>query len=373
MTRREMLAATVSAPALWSASSFAHPGSMRGAFRDATSGAASGQGSGAAGNAKVLRNMGGAPTAFSIRARNNKGSFDIVDHCHRLGLGAVQTRLPSTDAAAVKAFRQKLDSYGMRAVLGAPLPKDTSDVAAFDTAVAACKEAGAVALHAAMTQRRYEEFDTAAAFKADFESCKKSVQLAEPVLRKHKIKLAIENHKGWRSPEQAAWLKSVSSEWVGATLDFGNNISLCEDPMDTMKALEPYTIFCHIKDMGVQAYEDGFLLSEVPFGEGVVDLGGIVKTLQQRDPSIIFALEMITRDPLKIPVFTDKYWATFDDTYSPLPGRDLARTLLLVKKHPPAKPLPHISGLAPDAQVALEDELNQRCVDYCRQHLPALS
>ena len=44
---------------------------------------------------------------------------------------------------------------------------------------------------------------------------------------------------------------------------------------------------------------------------------------------MIFNLEMITRDPLKIPVFTPKYWATFDDSVSPLPGRDLAKTLAL--------------------------------------------
>ena len=33
---------------------------------------------------------------------------------------------------------------------------------------------------------------------------------------------------------------------------------------------------------------------------------------------------MITRDPLKIPVRRRKDRTTFDDSYSPLPGRDLA-------------------------------------------------
>jgi len=33
----------------------------------------------------------------------------------------------------------------------------------------------------------------------------------------------------------------------------------------------------------------------------------MVKGLQQRDPNMIFALEMITREPLKIPVFTKKW------------------------------------------------------------------
>ena len=43
----------------------------------------------------------------------------------------------------------------------------------------------------------------------------------------------IENHKGWRSAEQAAWTETVGSEWVGVHFDFGNNVALCEDPMET--------------------------------------------------------------------------------------------------------------------------------------------
>ena len=72
-------------------------------------------------------------------------------------------------------------------------------------------------------------------------------------------------------------------------------------------------------------------------GEGMLDIPGMVKVLQQKDPNMIFALEIITREPLKIPVFTKKYWATFDDTYSPLPGRDLARILEIVRTNPPRR------------------------------------
>ena len=70
------------------------------------------------------------------------------------------------------------------------------------------------------------------------------------------------------------------------------------------------------------------------WAKGFLDLKQIVQLLRQKDPNMIFNLEMITRDPLKIPVYTPKYWATFDDAYSPLPGRDLAKVLALVKKQP---------------------------------------
>jgi hypothetical protein len=84
---------------------------------------------------------------------------------------------------------------------------------------------------------------------------------------------------------------------------------------------------------------------------------------------MIFNLEMITRDPLKIPVYTPKYWATFDDSYSPLPGRDLAKVLALARKNKPKKPLPRTTGLSAEAQIKLEDDLNQQCITYARQNL----
>jgi sugar phosphate isomerase/epimerase len=220
-----------------------------------------------------------------------------------------------------------------------------------------------------MTGRRYEDFDALEPFKQMFEQCKRMVALAEPVLKKHRMRLGIENHKGWRAAEQAAWMKSLGSEWVGVCLDFGNNLSLCEDPMETARTLAPYVVYAHIKDMAVEEYEDGFLLSEVPMGEGFLDLKQIMQLLRQKDPNMIFNLEMITRDPLKIPVYTPKYWATFDDAYSPLPGRDLAAVLALVKKNRPRKPLPRVTGLSAEAAVKLEDDCNAQCIAYARQNL----
>ena len=257
----------------------------------------------------------------------------------------------------------------MHLVCDPRLPRQESDVPAFENEVKAYKEAGAACFHAALTGRRYEDFDAFEPWKQMFEGIKKSVTLAEPVLRKYRMRLALENHKGYRSAEQAAWLKQLGSEWLGVCLDFGNNLSLCEDPTDTARTLAPYVIFAHIKDMAVEEYQDGFLLSEVPMGEGILDLKGIVELLRKKDPKMIFDLEMITRDPLKIPVYTTKYWATFDDSFSPLPGRDLAKVLALVKNNKPRKPLPTTTGLSPEAQIKLEDDYNMQCINYARQNL----
>jgi sugar phosphate isomerase/epimerase len=316
--------------------------------------------------------MGGTPSAFGARMRAGRGGgqrFDMIEHCHNIGLAGVQTNPPSTDPAEIKKFRQLLENYNMHLICDLRLPRQGGDASAIEAQVKAYKDAGAVMFHAAMTGRRYEDFDAFEPWKQMFEQCQRTVELAEPILKKYQMKLAIENHKGWRSAENVAWLKRLGSEWVGVCLDFGNNVSLCEDPMETAQMLAPYTFFAHIKDMAVQEYEDGFLLSEVPLGEGIVDLKQTVQLLRQKDPNMIFDLEMITRDPLKIPVYTPKYWATFDDSYSPLPGRDLAKVLALVKKNPPKKPVPKVTGLSAEAGMKLEDDCNLQCITYARQNL----
>jgi hypothetical protein len=95
----------------------------------------------------------------------------------------------------------------------------------------------------------------------------------------------------------------------------------------------------------------------------------MVAALRQKDPNMPFDLEMITRDPLKVPVFTDKYWASFDDTYSPLPGRDLAKILTLINRNRPKNPLPRTTGMSPEAQLKLEDDCIAKSIDYARQNL----
>jgi sugar phosphate isomerase/epimerase len=316
--------------------------------------------------------MGAAPMAFWQRiqaSRSGGPSFDMIEHCHNLGLAGVQTNPPSTDPEAVRGFRARLERYQMHLICDPRLPREESEMDSFEAQVKAYKEAGAVAFHAALTGRRYEDFDSFQAWKTMFEGVQASVALAEPVLRKYQVRLGLENHKGYRAAEQAAWLKRLRSEYVGVCFDFGNNLSLCEQPMETLQTLLPYVFFTHIKDMAVEDYEDGFLLSEVPLSEGILDLKEMVRLLRQKDPNIIFELEMITRDPLRIPVFTPKYWATFDESYSPLPGRDLAKTLALVRKNKPKAPLARVAGLSSEARIKLEDASNLKCITWARENL----
>jgi 3-oxoisoapionate decarboxylase len=160
-------------------------------------------------------------------------------------------------------------------------------------------------------------------------------------------------------------LRRLSSAHVGVTLDTGNSIALLEDPMEVIKAYAPVTFTTHVKDMGVAEYEQGFLLSEVPFGQGILDLKEAVAVLRHARPDVRFNLEMMTRDPLRVPCLTRKYWATFEA----LPGKHLADTLAMVRAKKFPRPLPTVRQLARAEQVKVEEENVRACLRYARETL----
>ena len=179
------------------------------------------------------------------------------------------------------------------------------------------------------------------------------------------IPLAMENHKDRVVDEEVEVLKKYSSANFGALVDFGNNISLCDDPVETVTRLAPYVKSCHMKNMGVQNYADGFLLSEVLFEDGFLDIPALWAILKKANPRLLPMHELITRDPLKVPVLTDKYWVTWPERS----GLYLARTLRMVKANESKKPLPVVSTLDEAGQLAAEEANNIRCFDWARKAL----
>src|SRR5262249_40676521 len=151
----------------------------------------------------------------------------------------------------------------------------------------------------------------------------------------------------------------------GALVDFGNNIAMCDDPMDVVTKLAPYVKSCHMKNMGVQNYADGFLLSEVVFEDGFMDIPAMWAILKKSNPKLLPTHELITRHPRKVPGLTEKSWPTWPARS----GKFLADPIRLVNANARKKPLPVISTLSPDAQLQAEKENNRRCFDWARTAL----
>jgi sugar phosphate isomerase/epimerase len=293
-------------------------------------------------------------------------TLSFLDYCHQLGAGCAQVGIDARRADEPARLRAKAEAFQMQLEGQVGLPQLESDVPRFEADIRAAKEAGAEVVRTAMLGgRRYETFDSADAFRRFAEKSWQSLTRAEPIVRKHRVKLAIENHKDRRAPELLELLRRISSEFVGVCVDVGNNLALLEEPMSVVEALAPFAFSTHLKDMAVKEYGDGFLLSEVPLGDGFLDLKRMITVLGQANPRLQWNLEMITRDPLKIPCLTQKYWATMED----LPARRLAAALALVHSNPAKKPLPRISGLELEQQLELEDANVRASFAYARQHL----
>ena len=186
---------------------------------------------------------------------------------------------------------------------------------AYAQAVTAARALGATRGRVALLSgRRYETFETAAAWAAFTTKWRETLLRMRPEFERQQFAIGIENHKDWLAPELAALLRAIDSRFVGACVDFGNNIALLEHPDETIEVLAPLAVTTHLKDMAVTPTADGFELSEVPLGQGMLPLDRYVRAIRSARPDAALCLEMITRDPLRVPFRSERYWVAFDAT-----------------------------------------------------------
>jgi sugar phosphate isomerase/epimerase len=314
--------------------------------------------------------MGVVIHSYPIRSADKQAHFDdpitFLEHCHQVGAGGIQTSLGSKDDVYIEKLRKRAEAWGMYLEGSVRLPRDQEDVERFVAEVRTAKACGAEVVRTVMLSgRRYEVFTTAEQFREFLTRARQSLALAKPIVEKQGVRLAVENHKDLEAKALAELIKAINSPHVGVCVDTGNNIALLEDPAETVEVLAPFAFTSHVKDMGVEEYADGFLLAEVPLGTGFLDLSRVIAVLRKAQPAIRFNLEMITRDPLKIPCLTDKYWATLGE----LPARRLAAMLALVRKHAAKQPLPRVSGLKREEQLRREDDNVRQSLRYAREKL----
>jgi sugar phosphate isomerase/epimerase len=318
--------------------------------------------------------LGIADFSYNIRLRTERSRqakeslgdpLNFLEHCHKIGAGGVQMNIGDRSDDYTRTLRQKAEAFDMFVEGSTSLPKDRSGIEKFEAVLRTAKQAGAQVIRIAIGGRRYEQFSKAEQFKEFAERSLKSVQLAETVAARHRMRLAIENHKDWRINQMLDMLRRISSEYVGVCVDTGNSFALLEDSMTVVEAYAPYAFAVHLKDMAVEEYEDGFLQADVPLGQGLLDLSRIVSVLRKARPEIRFGLEMATRDPLKIPCLTEKYWVTFKD----VSGSDLARALRYVRDNAPPEHLPKVSHLPSNELVKLEEANVIKCLAFAKEHL----
>ena len=309
----------------------------------------------------------GIATTSLMTARRPHDTLEFLEYCHTLGAGGIQASLTSLDPSYLKKLRARAEELAMYIEVMAELPHKDADAAEFEGSMRAAKDVGALCIRTAcLGGRRYENFSDLAAWQAFVTASRAAIDRAVPIVTRHQMPLAIENHKDWTARELASLMKDRSSEYLGVCLDTGNNIALLDEPMETIEILAPFTLSTHFKDMAMESYPDGFLLSEVPLGAGIIDLPRAVATIRRARPKTRFSLEMITRNPLEVPCLTEKYWATF-------PGRSgkyLAGTLRLIPRSVSRlQHLPRIDDQSRQDLLQLEEDNIRKSMSYAHTRL----
>lgn len=318
--------------------------------------------------------MGIVTYAFGIHQKNHwagryQGLSDplaLLEQARELGASGIQVEIGTQDPAQPTELRRRAESYQMYIEATIAPPKSAQDVDRFEQGVRAAQAAGAnLARTVILPGRRYEQFKSIDEFHQAERAGLQSLQWAEPVLARRQFRLAIENHKDQRIPEKLETIKRLGSEYIGLCVDVGNSFTLMEDPLQTARAFAPYAFTVHFKDQAVREVPDGFSFADVPLGEGFLDLLELVKILHAAKPDLHLNLELITRDPLNIPVFTEDFWRTMPDT----PARSLVRVLKVVKTRSSPKPFVNVSELPSDQQLAMELNNVSQSFAYARDRL----
>jgi 3-oxoisoapionate decarboxylase len=290
-----------------------------------------------------------------------------IDLCKSFGGDGCQfdfKLLSSTDEDYLKRLHRSLDDKGMFLELSMPAQWLTEQNT-LDNAAAVARELGVTRIRAAVNGRRYDEFSELKQWKDFYSHWSEVMRQAEPVLKKLGLVVGIENHRDWMADELAEILRQISSSHLGACVDFGNNLALLEDPLEVAQKLGPYAVTSHLKDVSLIPSEEGFLLADVPLGQGILPISKIMEIMRKGRSDIHFCLEMITRDPQSVPFKDDKYWATYEK-------RDEARVekfkqTFLGKSS--GSSFPKISGMSSARMLAVEDENIRKCVSYAKRTL----
>lgn len=289
---------------------------------------------------------------------------NFLEHCRQVGAGGVQCSMGRMAGEDCERLRAMAETSGMFIEAIIRLPSADDDVPRFQAEMETAQRVGALAVRTTIISgRRYEVFDQLEDYRRQAALGRAMLLRAAPIAERLRLPIAVENHKDQRNHERLELLEEISSEFVGVCLDTGNSLALLEDPLQTIRDFAPWAHSVHLKDQSLRAYQDGFLLGDVPLGQGSLDLPAMVETIREVKPNVRFSLELITRDELQVPCLNEKYWATFPA----LPARELAAMLRYVRAHP--RPGQRVSQLDAAEQLVLEDRNVRQSLDYARDVL----
>lgn len=120
-----------------------------------------------------------------------------------------------------------------------------------------------------------------------------SLQAILPDLAAARIKLAMENGKIPAAVLDQV-IRSLSSPWIGITLDTVNSLAIPEGTEQVVKTLASHTFCLHIKEFVVKRawHMMGFVVEGKPAGQGQLNIPWLLDVVRAADPSSNAILEL---------------------------------------------------------------------------------
>ena len=121
------------------------------------------------------------------------------------------------------------------------------------------------------------------------------------------LTLAIENHQDFGSEELLEFCE-IGGDAVGITLDTGNPLAVCEDPIAFVTRVAERVRHLHLKDYQAQPTPDGFRLIRCPIGDGAIPFLHIERILSQHHRELTATLEPGALDSRHVKLLTANWW-----------------------------------------------------------------
>ncbi len=181
------------------------------------------------------------------------------------------------------------------------------------------------------------------------------------------VKIAIENHAGdMHSLELVRLIEDAGKDYVGANTDSGNAVWTCEDPMQNLENLGPYTICTSLRDSATWESANGATTQWTAMGDGTVDLKAYFKRFAELCPNVPVHIETISGFNRELAYLKPEFWKPWPN----MRASDFAKFVALAKRGKPRDAWKAPAGAdRKTANQNYQKEQIERSIAYCREQL----